>query len=581
VCYARAAMRAARWLGALLLLLAAGAALGQVPRSLFPRSTASAPAPSVPEETGDELGRTTPRGALRGFSRAARDEDWRRAGAFLDLGRQRRVRGLDAAELAERLDAVLDRKLWIPLAELSDAPEGRTDDGLPADLEALGTIRTGDGPVELRLQRGAGPGGSTVWRVSHDTVQRIPDLHAAFGRSAVERWIPGGLVGHEILGIQAWHWLALLAVLLASVAVAYGVAPLVVRLTRPLAGLRRGEHAELHDTLGPVRLLVGLLAFIAGVAFLGLPARVAWFLEAFETLLWIAGAAWLGTRILDVGSRRMGERLAAAGRQSVATMVPLGRKTLKVVVVILALMTMLQTFGVNVTALVAGLGIGGIAVALAAQKTVENLFGGVALIVDQPIRVGDFCRIGDVMGTVEEIGLRSTRVRTLDRTVVSIPNGQVSAMAVENFARRDKIWMRVVLSLRLDTSPDQLRDVIGAVRRMLGSHPRLEPGARVRLVGFGTQSHDLEIVGHVPGPDYDRFLAVREDLLLRLLEAVQAAGTGLALPAQIQYDAGAAAIDEARRAQAEQRVAEARASGQLRFPDLPPEERREPDLPAR
>jgi MscS family membrane protein len=259
-------------------------------------------------------------------------------------------------------------------------------------------------------------------------------------------------------------------------------------------------------------------------------------------------------------------------RYSATTMLPLARKAAKIIVVLIATVTVLQTFGVNVTAVVAGLGIGGIAVALAAQKTVENLFGGVSLIVDQPMRVGDVVKTGDFTGTVEEIGLRSTRLRTPDRTVVSIPNGQLSTQSIENLTRRDKMWLRLVVAVRPDTSSDQLRDVLTGLQRLLAAHPRLERGARVRLIGFGQQSFDVEVVGTVPTTSFDELLAVREDLMLRVAELLRGSGTGLALPAQIQYDTPTYGIDPERRQQAEQRVAAAREAGKLSLPDLPPEE---------
>ena len=526
------AMRPARW-GLLLafLLLGAFPSLGQIP-SVLTRPVAPAPANEPSETVTDPLGRVTPRGALRGFGRAARDRNWALAGEYLDLGGRRRIAGLEPADLAAHLYTVLERKLWVPLAGLSDAPEGRHDDGLPAEVDALGTVHTDEGPVELRLRRGT----DAMWRFAPDSVARVPDLYAGLGKPLLDRFLPERLASRRLLGLAFAHWLGLAGLLLVSFVLAYASAPLVVRLTRPLAGLRRGEHTVLREAHGPLRLLLGLLVFVAGAAWLGLPARVLWMLRAVEAVLWIAGATWLLTRLLDIGSRRLGERLTGLGRHSASTMVPLGRKTAKVVVVLLALMTMLQTFGVNVTAVVAGLGIGGIAVALAAQKTVENLFGGVSLIVDQPIRVGDLAKVGDVTGTVEEIGLRSTRLRTPERTVVSIPNGQLSTLNIENFARRDKLWLRLVLSLRPDTSPDQIRDVLSALRQVLAGHPRLEQGARVRLIGYGAQSFDLELTGNVPTTNYDEFLAVREDLLLRILELLRESGTGLALPAQVQYD---------------------------------------------
>jgi MscS family membrane protein len=565
--------------------------------SLGPALPAQAPkAPDAVEEVSDALGRVSPRGTVRGFQRAVRVENWSQAAQYLDLGSKRQVQGLEAPQLAQQLSEILERKLWVPIATLSDAPEGHAEDGLPPDYDALGTIPTPEGPVELRLRRGSG----SLWRFSPDTVARIPELYVALGTAPVEQLLPAAF-SRRLLGLELTHWVEIAGLLLAASLLAYLITPLLVRLMRPLTGLRRGEHHALRDAHGPLRLLLGLSFFVWGASWLGLPARVLWMLRAIEIVLWIAGATWLAHRLLDIWSRRLGERMARMGRHSATTMLPLARKAAKIVVVLVAVVTVLQTFGVNVTAVVAGLGIGGIAVALAAQKTVENLFGGVSLIVDQPMRVGDVVKTGDFTGTVEEIGLRSTRLRTPDRTLVSIPNGQLSTQSIENFTRRDKMWLRLVVAVRPDTSSDQLRDVLTGLQRLLAAHPRLERGARVRLIGFGQQSFDVEVIGTVPTTSFDELLAVREDLLLRIVELLQGAGTGLALPAQIQFDSKTYGVDPERRQQAERRVAAAREAGKLTLPDLPPEEAaalagtldwpplgtwrtsptREPDTPAR
>jgi MscS family membrane protein len=252
--------------------------------------------------------------------------------------------------------------------------------------------------------------------------------------------------------------------------------------------------------------------------------------------------------------------------------VPAGRKAAKAVVLGLAVIAVLQNLGVNITGILAGLGIGGLAVALAAQKTVENLFGGVTLLLDQPVRVGDFCRFGDKIGTVEEIGLRSTRVRTLERTVVSIPNAEFASIQLENFARRDRIWLKPVIGLRYETTPDQLRYVLVEIRKMLYAHPRVERDpARIRFVGFGAYSLDLEIFAYVNTTDFGEFLAIREDIQLRIMDIVAASGTGFAFPSSTTYFARDGGLDRARAEEAEARVRAWRAEGAMWLPEFPPD----------
>ena len=203
-----------------------------------------------------------------------------------------------------------------------------------------------------------------------------------------------------------------------------------------------------------------------------------------------------------------------------------------------ALFLILRTLGFDVSTAVAGLGVGGIAVAFAAQKTIADLFGTITVIGDEAIRVGDTCRIGNLIGRVESIGLRSTRIRSLDRTVVSIPNGQLATMNIENLQRRDKFLCSHLLRLDRATTSDQLRAVLDGIRVMVGEHDRVErTTARVRLVAFGESSLDLELWAHVLVRDLTSFLQIQEDLLLRVMDIVEACGTRLALPTRITYPA--------------------------------------------
>jgi len=220
---------------------------------------------------------------------------------------------------------------------------------------------------------------------------------------------------------------------------------------------------------------------------------------------------------------------------------PLGRQVLKLTIFLIAILAVLNAWGYNTNAILAGVGVGGIAVALAAQKTIEDLFGGVSVISDRPVLVGDVCRFGDRTGTVMHIGLRSTRIRTPDRTVVSIPNGQFATMTLENISGRDKIWFHPTLNLRRDTTSGQLLQVLASLREILTTHPKVETGKiPVRFIGVGAYSLDVEVMAYVKTVDFDEFLAVQQELLLRILQAVEQAGTRLAVPLQESFESGGA-----------------------------------------
>jgi len=250
-------------------------------------------------------------------------------------------------------------------------------------------------------------------------------------------------------------------------------------------------------------------------------------------------------------------------------MVQLGRKLCKIMAVTVGALFIFSIAGINIAAVLTGLGIGGIAIAFAAQKTLENLFGGIMIISDRPVRVGDFCRAGDYSGTVENIGLRSTRIRTLERTVVSVPNGQLAVVSLENYAMRDKIWFHHILRLRYETTAEQLRYILAQIRKMLYQHPKIEtPTARIRFVGFGSSSFDLDVFAYVLETVYSIFLEIQEDLLLRILEIVEASGTRLAIPSQTTYAAGDPGLDATKSEKATVTVRQWRDEGKFPFPDF-------------
>jgi MscS family membrane protein len=195
--------------------------------------------------------------------------------------------------------------------------------------------------------------------------------------------------------------------------------------------------------------------------------------------------------------------------------------------------------GFNMSTALAGVGIGTLAVGFGAQQTIANLFGGVSVLGDEVIRVGDVCKFGDRTGTVEDIGLRSTRVRTEERTLLAIPNGTVATINVENLSRRDKILFKTVLGLHTDTSADHVRGVVAEIRGVLAGHGKIEKDTtRVRLVELTASSINVELLCYVLTRDFNEFAEVREELLLRIMKFVEDSGTNLASASQTLYLGG-------------------------------------------
>ena len=538
-------------------------------------------APARAQETAEPArsngtGLTTPRSTMRGYFEAARAERWNVAAQYLDL------RGVPAArrdtvgpELAERLERVLDRTLWVDVASLSDAAEGDTDDGQPEGRDLVGTIQTEEGPIRVYVERLKSADGSLEWRISRTILAELDRLHEdVSGEPPLVQKLPPVFFEYRFLGTELWQWLALGALLLAATLVALVLGWLVLALAR-LVVRRAAKHRDdtaVRLAVGPVRLMLGVAVFRAGLHALWLPVPVYEFFAGMAQGVFIVGVTWLIMRVVAVLAQLLQLRMAHRGDRMGISAVPLIRRVLSALIILFGIVAIIGSLGVNVTGILAGLGVGGLAVALAAQKSLENLFGGVTLIVDQPVHVGDFCRFGERVGTVEDIGLRSTRIRTLDRTLVTIPNSEFSSMQIENYARRDRIWLSTTIGVRYETTPDQLRFLLIALKRMLLAHPMIDPEpARVRFAGFGASSLDVDIFAYVRTTDYNEFLAVREDVFLRVMETVETSGTGFAFPSQTIYTAADSGLDDERGRAAEAQVTAWRDAGELAMPNPSPQ----------
>jgi MscS family membrane protein len=520
------------------LIASALAAAGQVPTG------SAAPGPAEPQTTDqkpqDPLNRASPQSSILAFLDACHSQNYQRAVHYLDLSQMPAAsRMTQGVKLAQQLEDILNRDAQFDVAALSHDPAGESQDGLNPDRDVLATLELDKKTVQLELERKKLRSGILVWRVAADSLALIPELAAGTSESPIERHLPPPLVNYKLLDTAIWRWLALtiLAIGVGSLSrmvsrwILSGLTPFLKRIAP------RVNWELMQSLLSPVQLLLCAAAFGAGMQWVDPSAVLRLYLQRTVELLSVLGVVWLVARVLDLGMARVRAALDGSQYQISRSALPLAARVLKIVFLVLGVVGLLSSWGYNTTALLTGLGIGGVAIALAAQKTIENLFGSVAVISDRPVVVGDVCKFGDNMGTVEDIGLRSTRIRTADRTLVTIPNGQFSSMTLENLSRKDKMLFHITLNLRRDTTPDQVRKVLRDIREIL-KDPSIETGAiPVRFVGVGEYSLNVEIYAYIRTEDGDEFLKVQQELLLRILDAVAAAGTALALPTQasVQY----------------------------------------------
>jgi MscS family membrane protein len=356
--------------------------------------------------------------------------------------------------------------------------------------------------------------------------------------------LPNWLVREGPFALAAWQWLAVPALVLAGVALGRVASRLLLALLG--AATRRTASAwddELLQRLtGPLTAALAVTATVVLLPLIDLPVAVLVGLRHAAQAFLLLALFWGIWRVIDVGRHLALQSAWAIRVPSSRALVPLGARSAKVLVVIIAVIAVLSLYGYPVASLVAGLGIGGLAVALAAQKTVENLFGAFSIGVDQPFREGDFVKIEDFVGTVEAIGLRSTRFRTLDRTIVTIPNGRLAEMRLESFTERDRLRLATVIGLVYDTSAAQLREIRDAFEAALRAHPMIWPDAVVvRFREFASSSLDIEVMAWFRTSDWAEFQRIREGVLIQFMEIVERAGSSFAFPTRTVHLARGAA----------------------------------------
>jgi MscS family membrane protein len=493
----------------------------------IPSSTPTASRAEIPQDT---LGRSTPRGTVLGFLSAARKGDDALASQYLNT----RLRGRAAADLAHQLSVVLDRRLPARLTQLSDQPDGSHSDPLKPQ-ELVGTVSSDNGNVDITVEQVDRGKSGQLWLFSSKTLDATAGLYGEVNVVSVNDVLPEFLVKTRFAGIVLFQWLAVFV----GMPLFYLFTALVNGLVSRLVGLLRRRLNRKPDLPNPeilpvpIRILLQALIIRWLLTKLGLPLLARQFWSSTATILTIAACVWLLILLNGWIEEYLAPHFRGRNLTGATSVLRLTRRVADVLTIFAGLLVALYHFGVNPTAALAGLGVGGIAVALAAQKTLENVIGGVSLIFDNVARVGDTLKVGDTLGTVEDIGLRSTRIRTLERTVVSVPNGHIANMTIENLAARDKFWFHPILSLRLGTTASQVQAVLDGVRSLLLEDQRVKSDSvRVRFLRFGVSSLEVEVFAYIAAGDSNEFLEIQEALLLRTMVCIEAAGVQIAIPSQ-------------------------------------------------
>jgi MscS family membrane protein len=351
---------------------------------------------------------------------------------------------------------------------------------------------------------------------------------------AVTEWIPEPLLQPGPWSLAYWQWIGSAVALVSAIV----LGRLGTRLVLWAAGrLTERTESKWDDEalarLGrPLRLLGCVIAARMLLPLLELPASAD--ASVKQVLLAAFGVAlvWCAARLVDLGIARLAAAPWAAARPASRGLLALAGRTTKFVLVLIVAIGFLGALGLPIGTLIAGIGVGSIALAFGAKQTVENLFAAFALGIDQPLREGDFVRTdSDVLGTVESIGLRSTRIRTLDRTIVSLPNGRLADSRNETFGLRDRCRLHALLVVPYATTSAQLREILGGIEQRLRADPgTFQDELVVKLVKLGDSGFELEVQTWFTSSDFGAFRGWRQEMLLAFVDVVERAGTRLAHP---------------------------------------------------
>jgi len=475
----------------------------------------------------DNLGRDTPRSSFVGFLKATEKFDFVTASEFIDLRNlPRSVRNFSGEELARQLDFIIKRGMKIDVTHLSRKPSGQVVDGLPDYRDELGHLVSGDGEQVLYLQKVPGLEDNYIWKVSNASIALVPELYDYF---SYPEWVESVRVhlpeDAGFLGIELYKWVIVLGVTIILLPIfwliGFALSWLISRPGSPLhVSIRRLFTRPL--TLLAVMIITGNL-----LKELGLGAKAQALVETKTLMTFVV--VWLIFSLIDLIREKRREAFIAQGRSDAHILGRPMANALKLFTLLIAVLVWLSNSGINISTLLAGLGVGGVALALALQKPIEDLLGAVSIYSQQPIITGDLCKYGGILGRIEEIGLRTTRIRTLNNTLVSVPNCLIAHGAIENYSAREKMLYHPELPLRYDASQEQMQTIIDEIGQMARDHEGvITDSVRIRFTEFSENSMIIKARIYVDTSDFSTYLQVVTDLNMGIMKIVQDNGAHFA-----------------------------------------------------
>lgn len=487
-------------------------------------------AASSPAVVADDFDRGTPLRSANGFNAAIDRGDYETAAEYLDL---RNLRGeashLTGAQLSRRLFVISNRAVWVDIDELVDDPAGRREDGLPGYRDSLGVIMDDGKELRLLMQKVPRGDGVFIWKISNATVSMIPGLYEEYGYPEIVEEVRRNLPNAVFLGFELFKWVFVLLAAATTYVLAFLLA-LTVR--RMLGDPGRVSHRRIFRFLAiPFGIWLTIIAMNTTATWLGRGEAAEQLQQASPVPILIT--VWVMFTAINLLRDIYSTRLQSGGRPGALVLLEPAGNAVKLLIIVIAILVYLDKLGINITTVLAGLGVGGIAVALALQKPLEDVFGAITLYAQQPVKIGDFCRIGNTLGTIESIGLRTTCIRTLQNTLIVAPNARVASEPIDNISARERILYWPKLRLRYDTTPEQIQQILDAIRDLLSGHEQVwQEDFRVRFKDIAEDALLIEVFVNLETRVWVEYLELVEELNMQFLKIIAAAGTSLALPAR-------------------------------------------------
>ncbi len=479
----------------------------------------------------DELHRDNPRSSISNFLEALDDSDFKTASRYLDFRYlPKGVANIQKEELTKQLKVILERAVWVDLAALSDDPEGYADDNLPTYREFLARVKlSSDESVDLLLQKVPGDKGFQIWKFSNRSVAQIPTMYAVHGYTEFEQKFVDVFPEYEFLGWQIWQWMISLLILLA----------LFIGLSIPLwcisFFIKRKKtvyHLQVASFItGPLRFAL-LIYLSANVIFQYVtPSATIRSIAELHTLKLLAALLIIFSGI-EIAREIAARLLEKRGLPNASVLLRPARTILKIVMLILILLVWLDNMGMSITTVLTGLGVGGLAFALAFQDTLKNLIGSVIILLDKPYTVGQRIIVAGHDGEVEEIGLRSTKLRLLTGHQSIIPNELMARTEIENVGRRPHIRRKDTIALPYDTPLHKVKKAVQIIRGILDNHEGMSQDWPPKVYFASFQRDHLSIMMYYwyhPGILWD-YLAFSQKVNEEIMEQFEAEGISFALP---------------------------------------------------